>query len=161
MQRGRSKKEYKVSGSRNLHSGRSWSIPEEMKTWSAALKFCEKSYLARRHSRWDDFEKEFIEKKKEIEGVGLGNNTRGLREGGPRRSWAFEHCAGDLRKSKDFLRRIIAPVGGLGGVALSYICPQCNSFPLEDFFWWVSTGKKQCSCNLERDMNGEHPTGFW
>ena len=28
---GRSKKENKVSGSRNLHSGRSWSRPEEMK----------------------------------------------------------------------------------------------------------------------------------
>ena len=45
-----------------------------------------------------------------------------------------------LRKSTDFLRRIIAPVGGMGGVTLSYICPHCNSFPLEDYIWWVSTG---------------------
>ena len=44
-----------------------------------------------------------------------------------------------LRKSTDFLRRIIAPVGGRGGVTLSYICPHCNSFPLEDKIWWVST----------------------
>ena len=36
-----------------------------------------------------------------------------------------------LRKSTDFLRRIIAPVGGMGDVTLSKICPHCNSFPLE------------------------------
>ena len=45
-----------------------------------------------------------------------------------------------LWKSVDFLRRIIAPVGGRGAVTLSYICPHCNSFPLEDGIWWVSTG---------------------
>ena len=28
---------------------------------------------------------------------------------------------------------------------MSHVCPQCNSFPLEDFFWWVSTAKKCCS----------------
>ena len=39
-----------------------------------------------------------------------------------------------LRISTDFLRRIIAPVGGRRGVTLSIICPHCNSFPLEDFF---------------------------
>ena len=38
----------------------------------------------------------------------------------------------------------------MGGVTLSYICPHCNSFPLEDYIWWVSTGygdnrkKKHC-----------------
>ena len=35
-----------------------------------------------------------------------------------------------LRKSTDFLRRVTAPVGGMGGVTLSYVCPHCNSFPL-------------------------------
>ena len=43
MPRGRSKKESKVSGSRNLHSGRSWSGSEEMKTWDAAQKSCGKA----------------------------------------------------------------------------------------------------------------------
>ena len=52
---------------------------------------------------------------------------------------------GILRKSTDFLRRTIAPVGGSGGVTLSYICPHCNSFPLEDCICWVSTGKKHYS----------------
>ena len=58
-----------------------------------------------------------------------------------------------LRKSTDFLRRIIAPVDGMGGVTLSYVCPHCNSFSLEDYIWWVSTGhgdgnnrqKKRCN----------------
>ena len=44
-------------------------------------------------------------------------------------------------KSTDYLRRIIAPVGGQGGVTMSYLCPNCNSFPLEDFVWWVSVRK--------------------
>ena len=42
MLRERSKKEYKVSGRRSLHSGRSWSMPEEMTTSEAAQKSCEK-----------------------------------------------------------------------------------------------------------------------
>ena len=41
-------------------------------------------------------------------------------------------------KSTDHLRRIIAPFGGQGAVAMSYLCPTCNSFPLEDYVWWVS-----------------------
>ena len=44
------------------------------------------------------------------------------------------------RKSTDFLRRIIAPVDGFGGVTLSYVCPHCNCFPLDDHICWVSTG---------------------
>ena len=50
---------------------------------------------------------------------------------------------GVMLKSTDFLRRIIAPVRGQGGVTLSYLFPHCNS--LEDYIWWVSTGKKRCS----------------
>ena len=33
-------------------------------------------------------------------------------------------------RSTDYLRRIIAPVGGQGGVTMSYMCPNCNSFTL-------------------------------
>ena len=52
-----------------------------------------------------------------------------------------------LRKSTDFLRRIIVPVEGQGGVTLSYVCPHCHRFPLEDHIWWFSSGhgKKRCS----------------
>ena len=38
-------------------------------------------------------------------------------------------------KSTDYLRRIIAPVGGQGGVTMSYLCPNCTCFPLEDYVW--------------------------
>ena len=48
-------------------------------------------------------------------------------------------------KSIDYLWRIIAPVGGQGGVTTSYLCPNCNRFPLEDYVWWVSVGKKHTS----------------
>ena len=50
-----------------------------------------------------------------------------------------------LLRSTHYLRRIIAPTGGQGGVTLSYLCPHCNSFPLEDCFWWVSAVKKYSS----------------
>ena len=37
-------------------------------------------------------------------------------------------------RSTAYLRRIIAPVGGQGGVTMSYLCPlpHCN------YVWWVS-----------------------
>ena len=37
-----------------------------------------------------------------------------------------------MLRSTDYLLRIIAPVGGQGGVTKSYLCPHCKSFPLED-----------------------------
>ena len=37
--------------------------------------------------------------------------------------------------STDYLRRIIAPAGEQGAVAMSCLCPNCNSFPLEDNLW--------------------------
>ena len=52
---------------------------------------------------------------------------------------------GIMLRSTDFLRRIIAPGGGQGGVTMSYLWPNCNSFPLEDYMWWVSAGKKHTS----------------
>ena len=54
---------------------------------------------------------------------------------------------GILLRSTDFLRRIIAPVGGQGGVTLSYVCPRCNSFSLEDHIWWVTHRKEEKACN--------------
>ena len=36
---------------------------------------------------------------------------------------------GSKLRSTEFLRRIIAPAGGQGGVTMSYLCPKCNSFP--------------------------------
>ena len=52
-----------------------------------------------------------------------------------------------LQKSMDFLRRIIVPIEGQGGVSLSNVYLRCHRFLLEDHIWWVSTGhgKKQCN----------------
>ena len=34
----------------------------------------------------------------------------------------------NLHKSTDFLRWIVVPVGGQGGVMLSYVCPHCRRY---------------------------------
>ena len=41
-------------------------------------------------------------------------------------------------RSTDYLQRIIAPAGEQGGVTMSYLCQHRNSFPMEDYVWWVS-----------------------
>ena len=43
-------------------------------------------------------------------------------------------------KVRILLRRFNAPVGEVGGVALSYVCLYCRCLPLEDYSWWVSSG---------------------
>ena len=58
-----------------------------------------------------------------------------------------------LRKSTDFLRRIIAPVDGMGGVTLSFVCPRCNCFTLEDYIWWVSSGHGDRSNRKKKHCN--------
>ena len=45
-----------------------------------------------------------------------------------------------LHMSTDFLRRIIVPVDGQGGVTPSYVCPHCHRYP-HDCIWWVSSGR--------------------
>ena len=60
-----------------------------------------------------------------------------------------------LIKSTDCLRRIMALVGGMGGVILSCVCPHCNNFLLEDCIWCVSTTKEALQlvvCNLWRKV---------
>ena len=111
-----------------------------------------KSFFATRDGSWEEFRKGCSEKEKASEWT-----LEKIRE-------AYEKVAREeigrlgivqemLRKSTDLLRRIVAPVGGKGGVTLSYVCPHCNRFPLEDYVWWVSTGhgdsnnkkKRHCS----------------
>ena len=36
-------------------------------------------------------------------------------------------------RSTEYLQRTIAPAWEQGGVAMSYLCPHCNSFPMEDY----------------------------
>ena len=44
-----------------------------------------------------------------------------------------------VQKSTHFLRRLIAPVQGQGGVTLSCVCPHRHRFPIEDYILRVST----------------------
>ena len=96
-----------------------------------------KGVTALKNGTWEEYEESFKEKMKASE-------------------WAFDRIkevfdlvAQDearkvssvqeiMFKSTDYLRRIIAPMGGQGGVTMSYLCPHCSSFPLEDCVWWVS-----------------------
>ena len=100
-----------------------------------------RGYLAMKNGSWEHFKERYRKEGKSSEWT-----LDRIRE-------AYEKVAKDeigrfgivqeiVRKSKDFLRRIIAPVDGIGGVTLSYVCPHCNCFPSEDFIWWVSTGQR-------------------
>ena len=85
----------------------------------------------------------------------------------------FEHCAGNfLRKNTDTLRRVTAQMSGMGGVTLSYVCPHCSCFLLDDYVWWVSSGhgdgnNRRRSIvaggaqHAEAKTNEERPTGYW
>ena len=64
---------------------------------------------------------------------------------------------GVLLKSTDFLRRIIAPAGGQGGVTLSNLCPHCNSFSLGRLRVTAVDGAQ----SVGKHMIGVHPTGCW
>ena len=107
----KNKRESEVSGNRNLPSKRLWS----------KSKKC--GYRLRS-----------LEKEGRKEGTLCGWTVERLRE-------AYEKVAMDdigrlsiaqdiFRKNTDFLRRIIAPVDGRGGVLLSYVCPYLQLFPL-------------------------------
>ena len=48
-----------------------------------------------------------------------------------------------LLKNTCFLRRMIVPVEGQGGVTLSHMCPHCHRHPLEDCIWSSGHGQKQ------------------
>ena len=68
-------------------------------------------------------------------------------------------------KCTDYLRRMIAPAEEQGGITMSYLCPHCNSFQMEDYVWWVSGGKKHtnwwCARSVEKIKTGGNQTGSW
>ena len=107
----KSRQEYKVSGSRK--------------------SMMKKNFTALKNGTWEEYKETFKEQMKASEWAfdRLGGTGRGRKD---------EHCARVHAEKYDNLRRIIAPVGGQGGVTMSYLCPNCNSFPLEDNVWWVS-----------------------
>ena len=103
-----------------------------------------KGNIAVRGSRWEEFKEECRAKEKSSEWASgtIGEACEKVAKEEVGRLGIVQEI---FRKTMDFLRRIIAPVGGRRGVTLSYICPHCNRFLLEDNIWWVSTGKKHCS----------------
>ena len=61
--------------------------------------------------------------------------------------WAFDRIKESFEKvTKDEARKLSAVqeimIRSTGGVTMSYLCPHCNSFPMEDYVWWVSGEKK-------------------
>ena len=106
----------------------------------AARKMMKKAFTALKSGDWEEYKGIFRVEVKATEWA-----CDRIKE-------AFEQVAQDeaeqlsivqenMIRIKDYLRRIIAPVGRQGGVTMSYLCPNCNSFSLEDNIWWVS-GRK-------------------
>ena len=48
---------------------------------------------------------------------------------------------------------IVAPVDEQGTMTLSHFCPHCWVFPLEDYFWWVSLGRRDNSKKTKKQCN--------
>ena len=108
-----------------------------------------KGFTAVKNGTWEEYQETFKEKLKASE-------------------WAFDRIkeAFDLEAKDevgkisilqeivltDYLRRIIASVGGQGGVTMSSLCPYCNGFPLEDYVWGVYAGKTTKWCAICRQM---------
>ena len=91
--------------------------------------------------------------------MGFQLDKRGVRLGSKGRGNKVSVVQELLFKSTDYLRRIIAPVGGQGGVTMSYLCPNCTGFPLEDYVCWVSGGKHTnwwCAIFVERSTIGSN-----
>ena len=124
-----------------------WQQESPAREYLEQVKFChntdcnepmmKKGFTALKNGTWEEYEETFRIKMKASEWV-----FDRIKE-------AFELVAQDeaekvsivheiMLRSTDYLWRIIAPVGGQGGVTMSYLCPHCNSFPLEDYIWWVS-----------------------
>ena len=136
-----------------------------------APQMMRRGYLAMKNGSWEEFKERYRKEGKSSEWT-----LERIRE-------AYEKVAKDeigrlgivqeiLRKSPDFFR-VIAPVCGMGGVTFSYVCPHCNSVPLEDYSWWVSTGTRRRQQQKEEALQlvvcgvwpaqaaGEPADGWW
>ena len=91
-----------------------------------------RAYSAKKSGQWESFEEEYRKEGKlfecTFERLQEANDKVAMEDIG-RLSIAQEIP----RKSTEFLRRIIAPMLGMGGVSLSYVCPHGSCFPLDDY----------------------------
>ena len=110
------------------------------------------AYNAKKSGNWESFKEEFRKEEKLCEYTfeRVQEACERVAMGGIGRLGIAQEIP---RKSTDFLRRIIAPVDGMGEVTLSYVCPHCSCFPSDDHIWWVSSGhgdgnnRKKKHCN--------------
>ena len=65
--------------------------------------------------------------------MGLRQDKRGFRVVAQDEAEKMSIMQKIMLRNTDYLRRVIAPVGGEGGVTMTFLCPNCNSFLLEDY----------------------------
>ena len=141
------------------------SMPEAMKTWSAAQKLCAEAASQQGTADGEEFKEECKEKWKSSVWA-FGTIREAYEKGGERRrSWTFGHCTGNLEKKHGLLE---ANHCASWRNWRSYIVVHLPA--LRQFFFWrtffglyrpersTAVGGVQ---SVEKDMNGEHPTGFW
>ena len=132
----KNKKVYKNNGKNNLPSKKFWCKSKEVRIQIAVPRHCAVRRKERKLCEWT-----FERLQEACDKVAMEDISH--------LSIALEI----LGKSTELLRRIIAPADGMGRVALSCVCPHCNSFPLEDYIWCGSSGhgdgnhikKKHCN----------------
>ena len=130
------KQEYRVSGSWNRQPGSTWS----------KLRHSLKS------GEWDEHKNTFRNEGKVSEWA-----FDRIKE-------AFENVAKDEARKLSTVQSIIAPAGRQRCVTMSFLCPHCNSFPMEDYVWWVS-GEENITTggarSVDKNRTGSNQTGFW
>ena len=108
-----------------------------------------KGFSALKNGTWEEYKETFRKKMKATEWV--CNMTKE----------AFELVAQSeaenmgivqeiMLRSTYYLRRIVAPVGGQGGVTMSCLYPQCNSFPWKATFGGSQGEKEAISGGVEK-----------
>ena len=120
------RQEYKVSGHREHVGHHDKDCNETM---------IKKGFTAFKNGTWEEFLKTFRKKMKAS-------------------GWAFDRFEEAFELVPQFEAEKMS-IGGQGGVTMSYLCPHCNSFPLEDYVWWVSGEKSTnwwcASCGEQYD----------
>ena len=124
---------------------RSATASQKMCRYRLLPKMMELGYRAMKECIWEEYKVRFRTEEAATEWF-LERICEASEKAAKDEAASLSVVQGILLRSTDFLRRIIAPGGGQGGVTLSYVCPHCNSFLLEDHIWWVTTEKKK-SCN--------------
>ena len=126
------RQEYKVSGSRKSPAKEYLERVKSCHDTDCNESMMKKGFTALKNGTWEEY-KETLSLR-----VGLRQDRRGVRVGEAEKMSIVQ---GIMLRSTDYLRRVIASVGGQGGATMTYLCPNCKSFLLEDYVCWVSGAK--------------------